>query len=466
MGNGFAYLVMALWPLLAIYWYRTKSIQTATLWTILGGFMFLPVRTAIDLPLIPPLGKQSIPVVSALLGCWLIKKQAVSYIEELGGIKWLVILLITLPFITSALNSDAIIVGGTYLKGLSYYDGLSATINKFLLITPFFIGRQFFKTYNDQLALFKLLVAAGLFYSIFMLFEVRMSPQLHTWIYGYFPSSWVQQYRGGGFRPVVFMGHGLWVAFFTAVVSITAIALWKNNSKIRSFPPKAVTGYLLVVLVLCKSIASLAYGLFGLIAITGLKIKTQHRAAFLLVCVAMLYPAMSIMKIFPHQAIINIAESISLERAQSLQFRFDNEEVLLNHARERLFFGWGGWGRNRVYDDETGEDTSITDGKWILTFGTLGLIGFIAEFSLLAISVFRANKAAKLIKDKQQQTLHAAHALLVGFVMIDQLPNASLAPWLWLIVGALLGRSEMIILESKNNNLTTIKQERTNVRKS
>lgn len=411
--------------------------------------MFLPVRTAIDLPMIPALGKQSIPVVSALIGCWLIKKQAISYMKELGRIKWLVIILITVPFITSALNSNGIIVGGQYLKGLSYYDGLSATINKFLLITPFFIGRQFFKSYNDQLILFKLLVAAGLFYSIFMLFEVRMSPQLHTWIYGYFPTSWMQQYRGGSFRPVVFMGHGLWVAFFAAVVLITAATLWTNNTKIRQLSPKAVTGYLLVVLVLCKSIASLAYGLFGLIAIKGLKVKTQHRAAALLVCIAMLYPAMSIMKIFPHQSIVNIAESISPERAQSLQFRFDNEEKLLARARERIFFGWGGWGRNRVYDAETGQDISITDGRWILTLGIAGIIGFIAEFGLLAISVFRANKAAKLIKDKQQQTLLAAHALLVGIIMIDQLPNASLAPWLWLLTGILLGRSEAIIAEHK-----------------
>jgi len=243
MGNGFAYLVLALWPLLAIRWYKTKSIQTATLWTILGGFMFLPVKTEIDLPMIPALGKHTIPVVSALIGCWFIKNQRISYIKELGKIKYLVILLIITPFITSALNSDALMIGGRFIKGLTYYDGLSAMINQFLLITPFFIGRQFFKTYDDHLLMFKLLVAAGLLYSLLMLFEIRMSPQLHTWIYGYFPSSFGQQMRQGGFRPVVFMGHGLSVAF-----------LLQNEAAIVATSTDKETSVSLRVRVLCAGV--------------------------------------------------------------------------------------------------------------------------------------------------------------------------------------------------------------------
>jgi len=40
----------ARWPLVVIYFYRTRSIQAATLWSILGEFMFLPVKTVVDLP--------------------------------------------------------------------------------------------------------------------------------------------------------------------------------------------------------------------------------------------------------------------------------------------------------------------------------------------------------------------------------------------------------------------------------
>lgn len=449
MGNWFAYAVLAVWPLIAIYLYKTSTIQVATLWTIVGGFMFLPVGVGIDLPLIPGIGKQTLPIYSALIGCWFIKNQRISYIKELGKIKYLVILFLLVPFINAHLNSDIINVVGYSLPRLTYYDGLSSAVGRFIFIIPFFMGRQFFRTYDDQLLMFKLLVVAGLFYSLLMLFEVRMSPQLHTWFYGFFPHSFMQQYRYGGFRPVVFMGHGLLVSFFTVVVLISATALWNNRIKIRQFSPPLVSYYLLFVLVLCKSVASLLYGVFSLFLIKGTKPKTQHRMAVFLVCLAMFYPVMSIMKVFPHQAIINIAESIDPARAQSLSVRFNNEKTLLNHARERVFFGWGGWGRNRIHSQKTGEDISTTDGGWVLTVGTLGMIGFLSQFGLLAITVFRAYTASKLLKSKSEQTLLAAHAILVGMIMIDQLPNSSLAPWLWLLAGILLGRSEDIIYRYK-----------------
>jgi len=449
MGNGFAYAVLALWPLIAIYLYRSQSIQAATLWTILGGFMFLPVKTMVDLPMIPSMGKHTIPVVSALIGCWFIKNKRISYLQELGKIKYLVVLFITVPFITAGLNSAPINIGGRFLPGLTYYDGLSAVVNQFLIITPFFIGRQFFKTYEHQLLMFKILVVAGLFYSLPMLFEIRMSPQLHTWIYGYFPHSFAQQMRFGGFRPVVFMGHGLLVSFFAAIVLLSAVALWKSKVKIRNFSSPIVSYYLLIVLVLCKSIASLFYGVFAFVAIKNIKPKTQHKIAVALVCLAMLYPTLSIIKIFPHQTLVKVAESIDASRAQSLQFRFENEDILLSHGRERFFFGWGGWGRNRVFNEETGKDESVTDGRWVITFGQFGILGFIAEFGLLAITVFRAQKAAKFLESKPEQILLAAHALLVAIIMVDQLPNSSLSPWLWLLAGILLGRSEEILSADK-----------------
>jgi len=192
------------------------------------------------------------------------------------------------------------------------------------------------------------------------------------------------------------------------------------------------------------------YGLFAFFMISKMSYKMQFRAASLLALLAMMYPTLSIMKVFPHQAISEMASTyIGEERAQSLNFRFKNEHLLLEHGRERFLFGWGGWGRNRVYDEETGKDLTITDGLWIIIFGTSGWLGFMVEFLMMALAIFRAKKAAIISKDKKQKTLLAAHALLVSIIMIDQLPNASLRPWLWLLVGILLGRAEQIIADSR-----------------
>ena len=89
---------------------------------------------------------------------------------------------------------------------------------------------------------------------------------------------------------------------------------------------------------------------------------------------------------------------------------------------------------------------TVTDGLWVITFSQFGWAGFIAEFGLLAIPVFSAKKAAsKLANSHKELIMLAAHALLASLIIIDQLPNSSLAPWLWLLVGILLGRSEAII---------------------
>jgi len=451
-GNIFAYAVLLLWPVIAIKVYQRKSIQEATLWVLFGGFMVLPAGTTIDLPLVPPLGKHSMPVLAAIIGCWFVKSKAIHYFRAKGLLKILAISVLALPLITARLNTDIVIIGGHVLPALTLHDALSAVINKLFLITPFFIGMQFYRRNEDQRLIFKMLVVAGLYYSIPILYEIRMSPQLHTIFYGYFPHSFAQQVRDGGYRPVVFMGHGLWVAFFVASVFTAATALWKINERINQFHPRNICYFLLVILILCKSMASLMYGVFTFVMIRKISYKMQFRAATLLACLALLYPTLSIIKVFPHQQVAELASTyMGEERAQSLVYRFDNEQILLEHGRERFFFGWGGWGRNRVYDEETGKDLSVTDGRWIIVFGIYGWLGFIVEFSMMALGIFRAKYAAQLITDKKEKTLLAAHSLLVSIIMIDQLPNASLAPWLWLIIGGLLGRSEAIIAEKRTN---------------
>jgi len=450
-GNIFAYFMLLAWPFISINLYRKKSIQLATLITIIGGFMVLAVSTSVDFPLIPPLGKHSMPVVSAIIGCWFVKKQRIKYFSNEGIVQVLVLLLLVGTFITIELNSDRIFTGEKILPGLILHDAISSVIRAFIQITPFFIGKQFFRTYNDQLLMFRFLVGAGLIYSIPMLFEIRMSPQLHTWIYGYFPHSFAQTSRDGGFRPVVFMGHGLLVAFFTVCTLTASLVLAELGGKIRNFPATRISYFLLFVLVLCKSKATLLYGIFIFIMVKKISYKNQMRAATLIAIIALTYPSMSIMKVFPHERVLEIASSLAGERrTESLAFRFENEQILLEHAKERIYFGWGGWGRNRVYEEESGKDKTVADGKWIGLLGVSGFAGFISVFGIMVVVIIRAKKSQNYLKSKNELILLSAHALLVSIIMIDQIPNASLAPWIWLIVGVLLGRAEEIIAESKN----------------
>ncbi len=141
---------------------------------------------------------------------------------------------------------------------------------------------------------------------------------------------------------------------------------------------------------------------------------------------------------------IDAARSVSEDRAYSLKVRLDQEQQLLEHASRRLMFGWGRFGRNRVYDVEEGKDLSITDGHWIITVGAYGLFGFVAEFGLLALTVFRAASALRFANPPRDRIYLAALALIVAINMVELLPNATLSPWTWLLAGALLGRAQTL----------------------
>jgi hypothetical protein len=81
--------------------------------------------------------------------------------------------------------------------------------------------------------------------------------------------------------------------------------------------------------------------------------------------------------------------------------------------------------------------------------GTFGLVGFVAEFGLLALAVYRAAMALKFAQTTRESVYLATLALIVAINMIDLLPNSSLSSWTWLLVGALLGRAEAMFAEAR-----------------
>jgi hypothetical protein len=76
--------------------------------------------------------------------------------------------------------------------------------------------------------------------------------------------------------------------------------------------------------------------------------------------------------------------------------------------------------------------------------GSFGMVGFVGEFGLLALAVFRAAMALRFAQTAREVVYLSTLALIVSINMIDLLPNSSISPWTWLLVGALLGRAEAL----------------------
>jgi hypothetical protein len=470
MGNPLAYSVLLAWPLLTVYLYNTKQVGLATILTVLAGLLFLPVRTEIDLPLIPAFSKDTAPLYSAIFASFFIARKRLRIFSGDFVTNILFLTLLIIPFFTYANNTEALRFGDTQLPGLSLHDGFSMMFNQGVIVFAFFLGKRFLGDKDNQILLFKVIVVSALMYTLIVLFEIRFSPQLHTWIYGYFPhEQFIQQMRAGGFRSVGFIGHGLEVGFFMATALICAATLWKNKIIIKAklaiffsnlradrksvnkgFGGLYTVSYMAIILLLQKATAALLYGVLGTLSILFLSPRKIMWVALLISTFAISYPVLKIMEWVPEEKILTYAASYDVQRAQSLATRFYNENQLIERASIKPYFGWGQWGRARVYN-HLGDDISITDGAWIIQFGVHGVFGFLAMFGLIFWTVVRAFKGYRYCENESEQRFLAAHMFLVALIMFDQLPNFTLSPWYWLVVGALAARTNNLLDRAKKN---------------
>jgi hypothetical protein len=167
--------------------------------------------------------------------------------------------------------------------------------------------------------------------------------------------------------------------------------------------------------------------------------RLQLTVAAIIAAMILFYPMLRGAGVIPVDRISSLAYSINPGRAASLDHRLVNEDLLLERAREKPIFGWGSWGRNRIYEEETGRDLSTTDGQWIIQVGRYGWVGYLGQFGILCFGIMLLWWRSK----SYQITLATAGlAVVLTCNLIDLIPNATLTPLTWLMAGALVGRIE------------------------
>jgi tetratricopeptide (TPR) repeat protein len=109
----------------------------------------------------------------------------------------------------------------------------------------------------------------------------------------------------------------------------------------------------------------------------------------------------------------------------------------MEKALLKPLFGWGGWGRARVYTS-TGHDVTVTDGYWVIVLGNNGVIGLIF-FTLAFVGpafAFVARYPPRRWTEPDVGAMAAA-STLVGMYMVDSLMNAFPNAVFMTMVGAL-----------------------------
>jgi hypothetical protein len=445
MANTFASIMLMLWVPVVLVLFTQLPARTAASVAIVGAGVLLPNGLSFDFPGLPPLDRDAIGLLATLAGCLLFAPAYLRARRPGRGFETLALVMALGAFGTALTNADPLSFGPRSLPGLTLWDGIAGfggTLIAFGL--PLYLGRALFRKPADLLQLLVVLAAGGVAYSVLVLWEVRMSPHLHQTLYGYQPGQFIMSKRGSlwGWRPMVFVGHGISLSMMLLSCAVAAVGLWRVRARLPVIQTNAALGFLYAVLFACQSFGTFVYATFALPVIAWMRLRTQAMILSVLVVIVLTYPLARTFDIFPTRPLIDAAHAFSLDRANSLEFRFINEDKLIDHAAERVLFGWGTFGRNRPYDEETGRAAAITDGYWVIVLGKSGALGFLCSFCMLIGPVWAAARVLRRRRPSPEAVLVATAAWVVALNAIDLLPNGFINARMIFTGGALMGALE------------------------
>jgi hypothetical protein len=438
--------VLVGWVVLGVALFACIPPHRAVLVIFVGGILFLP---EVQFPSFRPTDPQPL----GFPGVKLIKLNALNYAVLLGGLlldharwlrfrpRWFDLPMLfwscCCPLLTAAAND------------LDLYDSLAQCVSQFQSWGfPYLVGRIYFDTPARIRELACGFVVGGLLYVPLCLFEFQLAPQLHQWVYGFEQHDWWQAVRGVGYRPLVFMQHGLAVSFWMVTATLLAYGLWQSgptggtcDTRPRaSFPWPLACAILLVISLLCQSFLALVLGLAGFVA-AGLALRPRPglgRAALAgLLLVAPLYVTLRCASGWTGDDLVAwLTDHFDPQRAQSLAFRLRTETQLLDRALERPWLGWCTWGRARTLAP-FGGPVRVADSMWIITLGDWGFVGLAALFSALLLAPARLVLGRTITWSKGDRAVLTGAAIVITLYVLDGLMNFMLNPTFLLLAGGL-----------------------------
>ncbi len=448
MSSPQALLVTLCWIPVVLYFFMRFPPQRAVIVSFIVAWLYLPVVN-IPLPGIPDLSKMSATCYGVLLATLMFDAGRITSFKP----RWLdlpMLIWCFCPFASSMAN------------GLGAYDGFSASLDQTVTWgVPYFLGRIYLNNLVGVRQLAVGVFVGGLSYVPLCLIESRLSPQLHRWVYGYHASAgFDQSYRLGGYRPTVFMNHGLAVGAWMMAATLAGIWLWKTGTikQLWDIPMNWLVITLLITFVLCRSTGAYVLLVIGLVLIflsNWLRTALPVLLVLLSMCIYLYINSMT-ETYFTDQLVSVMSKVFPEERVQSAEFRFNNEEILADKARQRIVFGWGGYGRNRVYArDWKGDlvDITVTDSLWIIAFGVNGIVGLssITASMLLPVASLFVLRYPAATWSHRKIAPAAVLALVLALYMLDCILNAMTNPIFALTSGGISG---LVLSDTATNQVT------------
>lgn len=419
------------WVPFTIFLFFTLKPHRAVLISVIGGWLLLP-QYSYSFQGIPSYGSSAAIALGLILGGWL------SGHRQKANFQWKIYDLPMIMWCFSAIPTSL-------TNQLGIYDGISATFGNIVAWgIPYLAGRIYFKDSEALRDLCLGIMIGGLLYLPLCLYEIRMSPRLNITLYGFFPHEWRQHFRYGGWRPIVFMQHGLMVALWMAIATTVAFWLWRSRTikHIKGVP----MAYIFIGLMLTTILSKSANGWFTLALGCGLYFvyrKSKTNLPFVLLILTIpLYLLLRMTEVISVDNVTMVAAHIfDAERVGSLQVRLTQEDLFVRHTLSSPLFGWGGHSRGWPVDPETGQRLiKMVDAMWIIHLSRTGFFGLVAFLTAMLIGPWLALRSAAKVAPKEDSThlIPVVMSLVVILFMIDSLFNGMRNPAYILSSGALV----------------------------
>jgi hypothetical protein len=417
------------WVPFTILVFKFVEPHKAVLYSAIGGALFLPT-TGYSIPGLPDYDKTTAIALGLICGA------IFSDIRKVTNFQWkkydLPMLIYCIVPLTSSL-----------MNGLGAYEGFSGVLDHvFFLGIPYLAGRMYFSSIDSIRGLCIAIVAGGLIYIPLCWYEIRMSPQLSNIFYGFFPHSFAQQFRYGGFRPVVFMYHGLMVAQWMAIATVTSFWLWRIGElkKFKSVPMFIWVVLLITTTIYCKSFNGLIILSLGVVLYFLYK-TFNTRLLLVLVLILAAYPFCRITGFVSKDSITSfVGMAVDETREGSLGYRLQQEDVFIQKIMQRSLLGWSRMGRAWPRDEDGRKETEVIDSFWLMIFAVNGFIGLFAFYATLFVGPWFTSRAPPSHSSwhDERVVLPAVISLGVLLFALDTFVNAMPNPIYFVMTGALV----------------------------
>ena len=426
-----AYLALFGVPLLAaLYVLANRASARSVATAIVAGWLAMPLLR-LEIGGLPEIDKESL-LGSAVLIATLVGRLGESHVR----LRWFDLPMLAYcssPMLAS-LDND-----------LGARDGLSQMLRTSLMFgSPWFVGRFAIADARDMVEAGRAVLLGAVCYSPLCLLEARLAPQLHEWLFG-MPGR-------TGWETVDFYGPLRWKAsvFLQSPLELTPLMgvgflfgwwMWRRM-RVRSrfgIAMPLLVGAALFACLMGKSLGGIGLTVVAAISLwlTRLAGTRLFLAAFMAVGPA--YIAIRASGLWDGMSFVEfLQENVSERRAESFLTRVDNENRLVVKALERPLFGWGGWGRNRVYDEE-GRDITITDGFWIIVLGTSGWYGLGSWLLAMLLPVVWTwwRHWHVMLRSRGDEAILLCAIVVPIIHVIDCVPNAMPSPVYYVVAGGL-----------------------------